>query len=72
MTPKGSNDMTKFGFIGCGNMGGALATAVAKAVGGENILLCDAFAEKAEALAVSIGAKTADAKTLAGTCSRQR
>ena len=29
-------------------MGGALATAVAKAVGGENLLLCDASAEKAE------------------------
>lgn len=60
--------MTKFGFIGCGNMGGALASAVAKTVGGENILLCDAFAEKAEALAATLGAKTADAKTLAGTC----
>ena len=60
--------MIKFGFIGCGNMGGALATAVAKAVGGENLLLCDAFAEKAEALAATLGAKTADAKTLAKTC----
>ena len=68
MTPKGKNDMTKFGFIGCGNMGGALALAVAKAVGGENILLCDAFVEKAEALAATLGAKTADAKTLAKTC----
>ena len=60
--------MIKFGFIGCGNMGGALATAVAKAVGGENLLLCDAFAEKAEALAATLGAKTADVKTLAKTC----
>ncbi|MBQ8213150.1 MAG: pyrroline-5-carboxylate reductase [Clostridia bacterium] len=60
--------MTKFGFIGCGKMGGALASAVSKAVGGENILLCDAFVEKAESLAATLGAKTADAQTLAETC----
>ena len=59
--------MKTYGFIGCGNMGGALATAVAKSVGGENVLLCDAFAAKAEELASAIGAKTTDVKTLAKT-----
>ena len=39
------------GFIGTGNMGGALAKAAAKAVPAENIYLYDAFAEKSEALA---------------------
>lgn len=45
-----------FGFIGCGNMGGALATAVAKAVGGNEILLSDPDNEKASNLAEKIGA----------------
>ncbi len=43
-----------FGFIGCGNMGGALATAVAKSVGGNEILLSDPDFEKANALAQKI------------------
>ena len=38
----------KFGFIGCGNMGGALATAVAASVPADQIAVCDAFAQKAE------------------------
>lgn len=45
-----------FGFIGCGNMGGALATAVAKSVRGSEILLSDPDTEKATALAEKIGA----------------
>ncbi len=31
----------KAGFIGCGNMGGALARAAAGAIGGENVAVCD-------------------------------
>ena len=54
-----------FGFIGCGNMGGALASAVAKVASGENMLLCDASAEKAEALAVSTGAAVVSLATIA-------
>lgn len=46
-----------FGFIGCGNMGSALATAAAKALGGENLLLSDHDAEKAAALSASLGAR---------------
>ena len=45
----------KFGFIGCGNMGGALAAAVAKSVDPFEIALCDANVEKAAALAESLG-----------------
>ena len=45
----------KFGFIGCGNMGGALALAVAKSVDPFEVALCDANIEKAAALAESLG-----------------
>ena len=46
--------MIKVGFIGCGNMGGALASAAAKS--GASILLYDKDEEKARALAKRIGA----------------
>ena len=46
-----------FGFIGCGNMGGALASAVAKSDLEKEILLCDACTEKVEALAGKIGGR---------------
>ena len=49
-----------FGFIGCGNMGGALATAARKALPGENLLLANRTPEKAAALAEKLGARTAD------------
>ena len=48
------------GFIGTGNMGGALARAAAKAVPAENIYLYDRYTEKAEALAVQLGCGTTD------------
>jgi pyrroline-5-carboxylate reductase len=57
--------MKKIGFIGCGNMGGALARAVAKAVGGDALLLADLQTEKAEALALELGASCADADRIA-------
>ncbi len=57
-----------FGLIGCGNMGGALASAVAKTVLGAQITLCDACAEKAQKLADAYGARVADAKTVAAEC----
>ena len=59
---------SKIGFIGCGNMGGALATAVSKAVVGESIALCDACAEKAEALAKVCGGRVESLQTIASTC----
>ena len=56
------------GFIGCGNMGGALARAVAKTVGGENIALCDYNPSKAGDLANELGATVYSAKEIAKTC----
>ena len=46
----------QFGFIGCGNMGGALARAVAASVDAEKIALCDSDTAKRDALASAIGA----------------
>ncbi len=43
------------GFIGTGNMGGALARAAAKSIPVQNIYLYDVFQEKAEALACELG-----------------
>ena len=57
-----------FGFIGAGNMGGALASAVAKSVTPENITLSDAFREKAEQLGAKLGAKTDSAEAVAEKC----
>lgn len=57
--------MFELGFIGTGNMGGALAQAAAKTVRGDSILLYDFLKNKAEALAASIGCRTADHDTLA-------
>ena len=34
------------GFIGCGNMGGALAAAAAKSIGGKQVFLSDFIEEK--------------------------
>ena len=58
----------KIGFIGAGNMGGALATAVAKAVGGAQVYLADPCADKVTALAAEIGANVSDNDTVASTC----
>ena len=49
-----------FGFIGCGNMGGALATAARKTLPGENILLANRTPKKAKALAEELGAHAVD------------
>lgn len=57
-----------FGFIGAGNMGGALARAVAKSVVPENITLSDKETSKAVELAKQIGALAASAETVAENC----
>ena len=49
-----------FGFIGTGNMGGALARAVRRAVDGGHILLANRTPEKAQALAGELGALAVD------------
>ena len=55
----------KIGFIGTGNMGGALARAAAKS-GKVDILLANRTAEKAQALANAIGAAVCDNAAAAG------
>ena len=57
-----------YGFIGCGNMGGALAIAAAQSVGGEKIFLADADAQKAAALAQKIGAQAATIEEIGKDC----
>ena len=47
--------MATYGFIGTGNMGGAVAKAAAKAVGGGNLFLANRTPAKAEALAAELG-----------------
>ena len=54
------------GFIGCGNMGGALAQALPKA--GQDIFLANRTQSKADALAAKIGATVTDNQTIAKTC----
>ncbi len=49
--------MIEFGFIGTGNMGGALATAVCKSVKPENVILANKTLSKAEKLAKELGCK---------------
>lgn len=60
--------MSKFGFIGCGNMGGALVSAAAKAIPAENIYLCDAFKAKSEELANKYGANVSSVSAIAEKC----
>ena len=56
------------GFIGCGNMGGALVKAAAKAVPADKIAVCDYCATKAEALANDCGACVSTADEIASAC----
>lgn len=49
--------MASFGFIGTGNMGGALAGAVCKATDPKNVILANRTREKAEKLAAALGCK---------------
>ena len=52
--------MFEFGFIGVGNMGGALAGAVCKKAGAENVCVSDYAVEKAEAFANAVGCRAVD------------
>ena len=47
--------MATFGFIGCGNMGGALARAVCKTTPADQVFLTNRTADKAKALAEELG-----------------
>lgn len=52
--------MYKFGFIGSGNMGSALAKAVCSSAGSENVIVCDADSGRAEKLASALGCACGD------------
>ena len=58
----------KIGFIGCGNMGGALALAAAKSVGGQYICVSDSDFEKATDFATKNNVNIASAEEVAKTC----
>ncbi len=58
----------KIGFIGAGNMGGALAKAAAKTATPANIMLADKFEDKARELAGKIGAQFASNREIAEEC----
>ena len=60
--------MTTVGFIGVGNMGGALARAVCKAIAPEAVYLADFLPEKAMALAKECGCTVADNYTVVKEC----
>ena len=59
--------MYLLGFIGVGNMGGALARAAASATAPKRIILANRTPEKAAALAQELGCAASDAKTVAAT-----
>ena len=58
----------RFGFIGCGNMGGALLEAVAKRVEGEKIFICDYDEKKTARYAQTLGVHVTTAEDIVGTC----
>lgn len=55
----------EFGFIGCGNMGGAIADAVAKVIDADMLACADRFAEKCARLVSCYGFTATDAKGIA-------
>ena len=59
--------MYRLGFIGVGNMGGALARAAVAQTSPKQILLSNRTADKAVALATELGCIAATAETVAGT-----
>ena len=58
----------KVGFIGTGNMGGALAHAAAQSPAPAELLLSNRTPGKAQALAQQLGATVSDNETIAQTC----
>ncbi|MBQ3221305.1 MAG: pyrroline-5-carboxylate reductase [Clostridia bacterium] len=56
------------GFIGCGNMGGALVRSAVKTVGGENIAVCDHDKKKTQTLVSECGVWSVDIREIATSC----
>lgn len=59
--------MATYGFIGVGNMGGALARAVCRTVEPDQVFLANRTMEKAQALAAELGCRAADSEAVAGS-----
>ena len=59
--------MATLGFIGTGNMGGALARAACKALPSDQIVLANRTAEKALQLAAELDCRTADNASITQT-----
>ena len=59
----------KIGFIGCGNMGGALVKAVARVLQRGEIAVCDRNDDKIEKLQKDCGAIPLTAEEIARECS---
>lgn len=57
-----------FGFIGVGNMGGALARAAVKGMNPRSIVLSNRTVAKAETLATELGCVSASVREVAGEC----
>ena len=57
--------MATFGFIGTGNMGGALARAACRRVPSDQVFLSNRTVEKARALAEELGCRTAESEAVA-------
>ncbi len=60
--------MTTYGFIGCGNMGGALACAVSRMTDPANVYLANRTQAKAEALAAELHANATTNEMIAREC----
>lgn len=60
--------MTTIGFIGTGNMGGALARAVCRAIAPERVYLSNRTAAKAQKLAKELKCRVSDNETVARQC----
>ncbi len=58
----------RIGFIGCGNMGGAIAQAAARVVEPSQIMLANRTAAKAQALASQLGCTTGSNEEIAQQC----
>ena len=57
-----------FGFIGCGNMGGALAKAAVASLPGSDLLLADRTVEKARSLATDLNTQCGTVEDVAAQC----
>lgn len=60
--------LSPIGFLGCGNMGGAIARAVCKTAAPQTVMLANRTAAKADGLAKELGCKTAGNAQVAADC----